>query len=184
MSEPVQVIDVSAWLAVAGEPLGSKRKLWLENPEDGRRWLFKYRHRPETGDDWSERIAADIAETLGIPHAVVELATRSGEPGVTSLDFTENGRRGELRLGNALLVEDDPSYPENDPRRVAQHTVDTVLRALGQEFILLPKEFPATNEIGTAPELFVGYLMLDALISNQDRHHENWGVLEIGRAHV
>jgi hypothetical protein len=25
--------------------------------------------------------------------------------------------------------------------------------------------------------VFVGYLMLDALIGNTDRHHENWGVL-------
>jgi len=26
--------------------------------------------------------------------------------------------------------------------------------------------------------LFVGYLMLDALVGNTDRHHENWGVVQ------
>jgi serine/threonine protein kinase HipA of HipAB toxin-antitoxin module len=26
--------------------------------------------------------------------------------------------------------------------------------------------------------VFVGYLLLDALIGNQDRHHENWGLIK------
>jgi hypothetical protein len=28
-----------------------------------------------------------------------------------------------------------------------------------------------------AADIFTGYLLLDALISNQDRHHENWGLI-------
>ena len=31
--------------------------------------------------------------------------------------------------------------------------------------------------IEDAASVFVGYLMLDALVSNQDRHHENWGLI-------
>jgi serine/threonine protein kinase HipA of HipAB toxin-antitoxin module len=31
--------------------------------------------------------------------------------------------------------------------------------------------------IETAVHVFVGYLMLDAWIANQDRHHENWGLV-------
>ena len=31
--------------------------------------------------------------------------------------------------------------------------------------------------IKTAVEVFAGYLMLDAWIANQDRHHENWGLV-------
>lgn len=33
-------------------------------------------------------------------------------------------------------------------------------------------------------EVFCGYLMLDALISNQDRHHENWAILVDGDSGV
>ena len=36
-------------------------------------------------------------------------------------------------------------------------------------------ELPAG--IDDAIDIFVGYLMLDALVSNQDRHHENWGLI-------
>ena len=29
----------------------------------------------------------------------------------------------------------------------------------------------------TAPEVFAGYLVLDAWVANQDRHDQNWAVL-------
>jgi hypothetical protein len=35
------------------------------------------------------------------------------------------------------------------------------------------------EEIQTAAEVFVGYLLLDAWIGNTDRHHGNWGVLAV-----
>ncbi|MGH7961884.1 MAG: HipA domain-containing protein, partial [Candidatus Binatia bacterium] len=31
--------------------------------------------------------------------------------------------------------------------------------------------------VETARDVFVGYLMFDAWIANQDRHHENWGLI-------
>ncbi|MGI9305076.1 MAG: phosphatidylinositol kinase, partial [Gammaproteobacteria bacterium] len=33
------------------------------------------------------------------------------------------------------------------------------------------------ESIADAAGVFVGYLMLDALVSNQDRHHANWGLV-------
>ncbi|MDO0888413.1 hypothetical protein NCW36_12860 [Acinetobacter pittii] len=33
------------------------------------------------------------------------------------------------------------------------------------------------SNIESASEFFVGYLMFDVLISNQDRHNENWGMI-------
>ena len=35
--------------------------------------------------------------------------------------------------------------------------------------------------IDGALDVFVGYIMLDAWIANQDRHHENWGALWDGQ---
>lgn len=54
------------------EQLGSKRKFWFRHT-DGQRWLFKYA-RPRTGEHWAEKVAADVAEALQLPHARVELA--------------------------------------------------------------------------------------------------------------
>jgi len=34
--------------------------------------------------------------------------------------------------------------------------------------------------LNSALDVFVGYVMLDAWIANQDRHHENWGALRDG----
>ena len=36
------------------------------------------------------------------------------------------------------------------------------------------------KDIETALDVFAGYVMLDAWIANQDRHHENWGALNDG----
>lgn len=136
--------DVSSWVAERGETLGTKRKVWLREPgtdaEDGY-WLFKYRYRPTTGDDWAEALVARVAALLGIPHAEVELAVHCGAPGVISRDFTHARRAGELILGNALLVEADPGYPGRSGIRVGGHTIERVFRTLSGVEMLPPTDF-------------------------------------------
>src|SRR5262249_6358783 len=129
---------------------------------------------------WAEKLGAEIAELLGIPHAKVELAQYSGKRGSVSLDLTDNTKRGDLVLGNSLLVAQDPTYPAKGANyfRIPQHTAGTIVVALAQGFIGLPVELPAVPEVSDALGLFAGYLLLDAFIANQDRHHENWGVIE------
>lgn len=39
----------------------------------------------------------------------------------------------------------------------------------------MPRELPAG--VDDALGLFIGYLLLDAIIGNTDRHHENWAVM-------
>src|SRR5437762_4016700 len=41
----------------------------------------------------------------------------------------------------------------------------------------LPLGYVGPPQLQRPTDLFVGYLMLDALIGNQDRHHENWGLI-------
>jgi hypothetical protein len=182
MNDFFQVIDVSDWKAAGDEQLGSKRKQWLRDPRPlggGRRWLFKYRQRPTTGDDWAEKIVGAIAEDLGIPHATVELAVRDGEYGVLSLDLTVDHEAGELVLGNDLLFERDPTYPRRKrARSTSKYSLDAVIRVLEQAFIRpAPLVMPPPG-VESAVDVFVGYLMLDALVANLDRNHQNWGVLQ------
>lgn len=162
------------------EALGTKPKFWCMD-DKGQQWLFKYA-RPNTGEDWTEKVAAEIAELLGIPHATVDLGEFDGHQGSLSLDLTEGGERGQLVLGNELLVDLDPEYPAGAGFfHQSEHTVQRVITALAVAG--LPREFlQSANEAGlkavcTATDLFIGYLMLDALIANQDRHHENWGII-------
>lgn len=175
--EPYRIIDATAWPEVADEPQGGKRKQWLEEPGTGRHWLFKV--RSQGGDDWAERIACDLASELGLPCATVELAARNGLPGALSLDFTDNRIQGDLVLGNDLLVESDPAYPTDGHRyHLTAHTVSRVISVLGSVGVSQASHVA----LKSGAEVFVGYLILDALIGNTDRHHENWGVLRLPTA--
>lgn len=158
------------------EQMGSKEKFWFLETNTKESWLFKY-NRPGTGEDWSEKIAAEIGDLLRITHARVELAACERRPGVISLDFTEAARRGGLFHGNELLYELDMRYPKKQLRRVSQHSVANILKALQQPFVHLPAGTAFPEGIREPKDLFLGYLLLDALIGNTDRHHENWGII-------
>jgi hypothetical protein len=90
-------------------------------------------------------------------------------------DFTQEGTQS-LVHGNELLTELDPAYPTADTYSVRAHTLTAVNAVLGQAFIGVPTLARGPRDFGPF-DLFVGYLLLDALIGNTDRHHENWGVL-------
>lgn len=176
--DPYPIIDVDRELGddpvEREEPLGTKRKFWFRR-QGVDRWLFKF-CRPGTGEDWAERISADLAARLSMPHAEVELATFAGESGVVVRDFTLGGSQA-LVHGNELLSELDPTYSRSDFFRVRKHTVESIVRALGELWYTPDESLP--GEVDDPVGMFTGYLMLDALIGNTDRHHENWGVLVI-----
>jgi hypothetical protein len=160
------------------ETLGTKRKYWFRDSR-GCQMLFKAEERG-TGEDWAEKIACELAELLGLPHVHYELAEekKSGTPGVVCENCAPPPL--ELILGNQLLLDYDPNYPKAERRKykVRQHTVDAVADAVSQ-YDLPPQNFiknlPA--QVKTALDVYIGYVMLDALIANQDRHHENWAAI-------
>ena len=173
---PIQ--NVTHWPTAGDEAMGSKPKVWL-SADDGVRWLFKERHRAHTGDDWAEKVAAEVAAVLNIPHATVNLAHRGGKRGIVTRDLVWEVGGQELVLGNSLLVEADSAYPTANRFHVAEHTLDRVYALLAQPFIRLPAGCPDSPALQAAPDLFTGYLMLDALLGNTDRHHENWAIIQM-----
>ena len=152
--------------------MGSKAKFWYHT-SDAEKWLFK-RCREKTGEDWAEKIAAEVAELLELPHARVELAEADGERGCVCLDFAGHS---DLIHGNELLWQWDQTYPKTQMYRVSAHTIENVLQVLKNPSIAPPA---GTAQGMTAALIFAGYLALDALIGNGDRHHENWGLLRSG----
>jgi len=159
------------------EQMGSKPKFWSMIGKTDEAWLFKYA-RENTGEDWAEKVAAELAALLGLPHANVELAVCEGRRGIISKDFTCRRKLGELVHGNELLVELDSSYPQREFYRVSQHMVQRIKHSLSQDFVTSAQTGNLPGELSTPLALFLGYLLLDALIGNTDRHHENWGVLD------
>lgn len=171
------IVRVDSSTAIALEPLGTKGKFWYTDG-DGRRMLFKAEERG-TGEDWAEKIVCELATILGIPHVHYEMAhdTATDKPGVVCASFIGNGEA--LGHGNSLLFALDNNYPKNQGRYgVAAHTVAAitkVLHVLGPPHAKWMSSAPV--EIKTAIDVFVGYLLLDAWVANQDRHHENWGAV-------
>jgi hypothetical protein len=167
-----QTIEVPPNAPEETEDLGTKEKFWFQHA-DLRRFLFK-KARPNTGEDWSEKIAAELCRLIGLPHAEYELATFEGQPGTISLSFIPEG--GSLSLGNEILSQLISEYPQ-DKKDPSQHTVLQVFDALKN--LDLPPDWTPPDGIKTSEELFLGYLLLDTWIGNTDRHHENWGAIRL-----
>ena len=88
------------------EDMGSKDKFWYLHPtEEEGYWLFKY-PRCNTGEHWAEKIAAEVADLLGISHARVELAifeeTTTGKDSWHHRSTTPHRWVGSFRIRDAV----------------------------------------------------------------------------------
>ncbi len=155
------------------EQLGSKEKFWFWHDE--KKWLFKEARlipSPQgaewAGEDWAEKIAAEIANLLDIPAAKVELAEFEGRRGSASLNFTSPAQ--QLMHGNEVMAGYLDDYDPEVRYKQASHTVENIIMAIR-------KMFPKEKEHHTVLRQLASYMVLDALVGNTDRHHENWGLL-------
>lgn len=167
-----EVVDVTAWRVRDEEPTGGDEKEWLTD-RDGRDWLFKpvVEHENEgfvQGEDWSEKVSAEMARLVGVPCATVELAVRNGRRGSISLDLKPP--KWELQPGAVLLAQTVPDYVSGDRHRRG-HSLENIRLALERYG---PPPQAAVPTSFRAFDVFVGYLILDAWIANRDRHDENW----------
>lgn len=172
MSDPYPIMEVRPEWVLLPEEMGSKTKLWYSSQEDQEaHWLFKH-PREGTGEHWAEKIAAEVASILGIAHAKVELARFQGNRGSATESFVRPGET--LDHGNQVLERVVRDYDPEKTFHQSSHTLENIWQAIDDVF-----GDPAAQE--SARSRFAEYLVLDALIGNTDRHHENWGILR-GRA--
>ena len=151
--------------------MGSKVKSWYFMPEENEsQWLFKRPQRQDSGEHWVEKIAAEVAALLGVPHARVELAEHEGNRG----SITENIVPEDYNLihGNEVLESTDFPHAFDDLNfHRADHTLENIWLALDRTFESEAARTEAKNQ-------FAEYLVLDAVVGNTDRHSENWGILQ------
>ena len=157
------------------EQLGSKEKFWCS--EKGETFLFK-QSREGTGEHWAEKAACELASLLGLPHAEYHLAVWKGYQGVVTPSFAVSY---ELTHGNEYLAH-LPEYEKVKHIKYKQrlYTLNRVLAVLDR--FGNRETFPPSVNAFSTMEFFSGYLLFDAWISNQDRHHENWGFLRSKQA--
>lgn len=171
MPDPYRIFPVAPEWVLEPEAMGSKDKFWYRRPgEEGEEkvaWLFKY-PQPNTGQHWAEKIAAEVAGLLGISHAKVELATFQEKRGSVTKSFARGSQ--ELVHGNQLLEGIVHGYDPAKKFHQSSHTLANIWEVM--DWVFVESEDARQAEICIAE-----YLVLDALIGNTDRHHENWGIL-------
>ena len=161
------VFEVRPEWVLEPEAMGSKEKFWYRSDPAKPPLLFKF-PQPSTGQHWAEKIAAEIAATMDVTHAVVELASFQGTQGSASQSFAVDG--WNLFHGNQMLAGKVIGYDPAIRFRQSDHTLSNILLALDRTFT--KPEGKQKNKARLAE-----YLVFDALIGNTDRHHENWGIL-------
>ncbi len=165
MPELFPIIDIPQDAREDSEQLGSKPKFWVSRA-DGR-WLFK-EARPNTGEDWSEKVAAELARLLHVNAATVELATYCGRHGCISKNFIDRTAGDALIHGNEVMAAYTAGYDRTKKLKQSDHTIANIIAAITA---LFTPDF-ADDALNQLAE----YMVFDALIANTDRHHENWGL--------
>jgi len=168
-----KVINVPYDAANIFEQLGSKPKFWFKD-ENHILHLFK-ESRQNTGEDWSEKVTSELCDLISLPHVKYELASWKNIRGVVCPTFVPEG--GRLVHGNEILSNVVKDYSTNKFYGVKEHVLKLVIKLLTICIVKVPICFTSSDNIKLGVDVFIGYLMLDAWIANQDRHHENWSVI-------
>lgn len=189
------------------ESRGSRRKFWISIDGEPNLWLLKY-PRPDTGEHWAEKIAAEVGKLIGVDCARVELANSGGELVTVCESFDPDNwfelyeyvyEPNDLIEGEQIIVEEfapviqtdalgfqetiflegrDVLAWENDQYDVEarfgqrEHNVGNIVRAVKEMFQDLST--PGIAQVDDILHSLSSYGLLDGLIGNTDRHHENW----------
>lgn len=165
------VVDVSDWEVRIVEPGGSDANVWLRDPESNEYALFKpvvAKVGRRQGEDWAEKAVEQVAAAIGVPAARIRMARRNGRSGLLSYDLAPPDY--DLHTGAVLIGAIDGRLVPRAKERLG-HNLENIKTVLSP----LPATSMPTGL--TAFDQFCGYLVLDALVANRDRHEENWAVL-------
>lgn len=155
------MIDTSPLIRdIKSQASGMRAKFWLLKPgtnsENDRKHLFKI-PTEGTGGHWAEFVAGKVGTALGFQTAQIELATNNGLIGTVSKNFRDEME--EFYEGGDLFLS---MFEDYDRYSLTYYELPYILKLLSAYDI---------------ESDFVSIPVFDALIANNDRHCDNWGVL-------
>ena len=154
------------------ENRGSRRKYWVLGQDGETDWLLKF-PRPGTGEHWAEKVAAEIGGLIGVSTARVELARVGDDLATVCQSFVTGDDRSVTTWfhGSEFLDLVIAEYDILNVRPNRRHNVKNIISC-----VLELTGFGGLNPMRWDWILrdLASYVLLDALIGNTDRHHENW----------
>ena len=152
---------------------GKGKKVWLINPKNpNKQGWFKYvkktRRKTENGDyeefnsyeNFSEKLAELIANTIGIKNAHIDIGVYQNELGCLSYNINK-----QMEEAVSLITKKYPKYNEKtlyDEQNKIYYSIKMILNSLNNK--RLEKEF-------------LKVLIFDYIIGNTDRHSNNWAII-------
>lgn len=182
-----QVYVVDDWEVVPSSPTGTRDKETLTNPHTHQDYLFKLPRSGREHQLWSELTASFIAgDMLGWDVQHAGIGVRHGQYG-NLLKYVYHRSDPELLrsrtepvIADAFLegwhyyIELDPQY---DRRRGTRHTLPLVLGVYDKLIDNQMSAFWANISRREYMDFWARIFAFDTLISNTDRHAENWAIV-------
>lgn len=170
ISVSLEIVDVSNW-DVHTDPLrGSRVKNTIIEPVVGQLYVFKETRQGREAQVWSELIASYIAgDLLGWPVQHVSIARKAGTHG-NLMRYVFDSPDEEFVEGWRYCRARDEAYDLDQGQR---HTLPLLMSLIDDPVVLT---VPRHDYLTYWARVFA----FDALISNSDRHAENWAVISKG----
>lgn len=173
------VPDVDGWVPEVEKPTGTREKTTLIDPCTGQHHIFKLPKERREHQIWSELLGSFIAgDLLGWNVQYTGIGRFRGQMGNILRYFFDPGRKsGEntsvketFTEGWNLCTQIDADF---DVDKGTRHTLPLLMRVCDE--IVVP-DYRIRRE--SFLDFWAGAFALDCLISNTDRHAENWGIIE------
>ena len=161
------------------ENRGSRRKYWVLGQDGETEWLLKF-PRPGTGEHWAEKVAAEVGGLMGVKTARVELARVGDQLATVCQSFLtsddldiDDGSVTTWFHGSDFLDLVMGGYDLQKIRPNQGHNVKNIIAC-----VLKFSGYGGMNPMrwDAILEDLASYVLLDGLIGNTDRHHQNWMV--------
>ncbi len=167
--------DISDWGKIEYTSTGGTRsKKIVIHPEEQKEYFFKgSKVIQETGEIrypfefWSEIISSKIGQYLGfkmLDYNIAYMASDYQKIGCLSASMVEHSQN-KLTEGVSYLTGFDPSYRPTLPEHKKRYTFQLICNALNY--------FELEEHI----ESIIDIIVFDSIVSNSDRHQENWGII-------